>query len=57
MELLRLWPERKKLTYSSFENTTAIINKVIYGVFHLMTHTLSTSAKLWRGLLGCGYKA
>ena len=44
MELFRLWPESKRLTCSSFDNTTAIVNKVIYNVFKLVTHRLLPSA-------------
>ena len=56
MELFRLWPESKRLTFSSLENTTAIVNKVVYGVFKLVAHRLLPSAKLWHGLLGSGYR-
>ena len=51
-----LRPESKRLTCSSFENTAAMENTVIYGVFKLVAHRLSPSAKLWRGLLGSGYR-
>ena len=56
MELFRLWPESKRSICSSFENKTAIVNKVIYVVFKLVAYRLSPSAKLWRGLLGSGYR-
>ena len=51
MELFTLWPESKRLNCSSFQNTTAIVNKVIYGVFKLVAHRLLSSAKFQRGLL------
>ena len=56
MELFRLWPESKRLTCPSFENTTATVNTVIYGVFKLVAHRPLPSVKLWRGLLGSGYR-
>ena len=49
-ELFRLWSESKRSTYLSFENTTATVNTVIYGVLQLMAHTLSPSVNLRRSL-------
>ena len=51
MELFRLWSESKRLTYLSFENTTASVNTAIYGVLQLVARRLSPSVNLRWGLL------
>ena len=51
VELLRFWSDSKRLTYLSFENTTATVNTAIYGVLQLVAHRLSPSVNLRRGLL------
>ena len=45
-ELFRSWPESNRLTYISFENTTATVNTVIYGVLQLVAHRLSPLVNL-----------
>ena len=49
-ELFRLWSESRILTYLSFENTTATVKTVIYGVLQLMAHRLLPSVNLRRSL-------
>ena len=51
VELFRFWSESKRLTYLSFENTTATVITAIYGVLQLVAHRLSPSVNLRRGLL------
>ena len=51
VELFRLWSESKRLTYLSFENTTATVNTAIYGALQLVAHRVSPSVNLRRGLL------
>ena len=41
--LFRLWSESKRLTYLSFENTTATVNTVLYGVLQPVAHRLLPS--------------
>ena len=51
VELFRLWSKSQKLTYLSFENTTATVNTAIYGVLKLVAHRLSPSVNPRRSLL------